>query len=47
MTHNNICCSQVLFDRKGKVKVRLARWLNYFTLLDWSRFLAYLEEQKW
>jgi serine/threonine protein kinase len=24
MTHNNICCSQVLFDRKGKVKVRVA-----------------------
>lgn len=21
MTHNNICCSQILFDRKGKVKV--------------------------
>ncbi len=21
MTHNNICCSQVLFDRKGKVKL--------------------------
>ena len=21
MTHNNLCCSQVLFDRKGKVKI--------------------------
>ena len=22
MTHNNISCSQILFDRKGKVKVK-------------------------
>lgn len=21
ITHNNICCSQILFDRKGKVKI--------------------------
>ena len=36
MTHNNISCSQILFDRKGKVKVTIC-----IKLVDWTRVCTY------